>query len=58
MQVKDPLWPMRNMLDVSFAVTPGEARTVFLDTRDRILPNDRSLYLTIASAGADFGPGA
>ena len=56
--VKDPLWPTRNMLDVSFAVTPGEARTVFLDTRDRILPNDRSLYLTIASAGADFGPGA
>jgi hypothetical protein len=57
-QVKDPLWPMRNMLDVSFSVKPHEARTLWLDTRDRILPNDKSLYLTIASAGADFGPGA
>lgn len=25
---------------------------------DRILPNDKSLYLTIAGAGADFGPAA
>ena len=32
------------------AVKPSEARTVWLDTRDRILPN-RSLYLTIAGAG-------
>lgn len=52
-QVKDPTWPMRNLLDVSVSVRPGEARTVWLDTRDRILPN-KSLYLTIAGAGADF----
>jgi hypothetical protein len=52
-QVKDPTWPMRNLMDISVAVTPGQARTVWLDTRDRILPN-RSLYLTIAGAGADF----
>ena len=55
-QVKDPTWPMRNLLDVSIAVKPGEARTVWLDTRDRILPN-KSLYLTIAGAGADFDAG-
>ena len=37
-QVKDPLWPLRNMLDVSFSVKPGEPHTLWLDTRDRILP--------------------
>ena len=52
-QVKDPTWPMRNLMDVSVSVKPGEARTVWLDTRDRILPN-KSLYLTIAGAGPDF----
>jgi hypothetical protein len=57
-QVKDPLWPMRNMLDFSFSVKPGEPHTLWLDTRDRILPNGKSLYLTIAAAGADFDPAA
>ncbi|HEX7486669.1 MAG TPA: LamG-like jellyroll fold domain-containing protein [Vicinamibacterales bacterium] len=57
-QVKDPIWPLRNMLDVSISVKPGEAHTVWLDTRDRILPNGKPLYLTIAGAGADFGPAA
>ena len=52
-QIKDPIWPMRNLMDVSVSVKPGEARTVWLDTRDRILPN-KSLYLTIAGAGPDF----
>ena len=52
-QVKDPIWPGRNLIDVSVSVRPGQARTVWLDTRDRILPN-RSLYLTIAGAGQDF----
>jgi hypothetical protein len=53
-QVKDPLWPARNMLDVSVSVKPDEARTVWLDTRDRMLPAGHSLYLTIAGAGQDF----
>jgi hypothetical protein len=55
-QVKDPIWPLRNMLDVSVSVKPGEPHTIWLDTRDRILPNDKGLYLTIAGAGGDFGP--
>ena len=55
-QVKDPIWPLRNMMDVSLSVKPGEPHTIWLDTRDRILPNDRGLYLTIAGAGPDFGP--
>ncbi|MDA2927342.1 LamG domain-containing protein [Acidobacteria bacterium AH-259-G07] len=53
-QVKDPLWPDRNLLDFTFSVRPGEARTLWLDTRDRILPNGYPLYITLAGAGADF----
>ncbi len=52
-QVKDPLWPERNMLDVNVSVKPGEARTVWLDLRDRILPN-KSFYLTLAGGGQDL----
>ncbi|WP_263379398.1 LamG domain-containing protein [Granulicella paludicola] len=55
-RVKDPLWPMRDMLDFSFSVKPGEAHTLWLDLRDRILPPDASLYLTIASASPEFSP--
>ena len=54
-QVKDPLWPDRNMMDFTFSVKPGEAKTLWLDTRDRILPNGYPLYMTIAGAGGDFG---
>ncbi len=57
-QVMDPLWPMRRMFDFSFSVKPGEVHTLWLDLRDRILPNDKSLYLTIASAAPEFGPAA
>ncbi len=57
-QIKDPIWPMRDMLDFSFSVKPGEAHTLWLDTRDRLLPNGKSLYLTIASACAEFGSAA
>ncbi len=55
-QVKDPVWPLRNMMDVSFSVKPGEPHTIWLDTRDRILPNGKALYLTIAGAGCRFRP--
>ncbi len=56
-QIKDPIWPGRNMIDVSVSVKAGEARTVWLDLRDRILATE-SLYLTIAADSADFGPKA
>jgi len=55
-QVKDPLWPLRNMFDFTFSVKPGEARTIWLDLRDRLLPAGKGLYLTIAGAGNDFHP--
>ena len=54
-EIKDPLWPMRDMLDFNFSVKPGEPHTLWLDTRDRILPNLKSLYVTIASASPEFG---
>ena len=57
-QIKDPIWTMRNLMDFSFSVKPGEPHTLWLDTRDRILPNGKSLYITIASASAEFGPAA
>ncbi len=53
-QIKDPIWPARDLMDVSVSVKPGEARTLWLDTRDRILPADLPLYLTIAAAGGGF----
>ena len=56
-QVKDPLWPLRNMLDFTFSVTPGESRVLWLDLRDRILPDGKPLYLTLASAAPEFDAG-
>jgi hypothetical protein len=53
-RVKDPLWPMRDMLDFTFSVKPGEAKTLWLDLRDRLLPKGKGLYLAIVGAGADF----
>ncbi len=55
-QVKDPDWLYRDMLDFTFSVKPGEAKTLWLDLRDRILPVNRGFYITITGAGADFGP--
>ena len=55
LKIKDPIWPGRDMIDVSVSVRPGKPRTLWLDLRDRILTHD-SLYLSIASAAPDFGP--
>jgi hypothetical protein len=55
-QVKDPVWPLRNMFDFSFSIKPNEARTLWIDLRDRILPNNTPLYFTIAGSGTDFKP--
>lgn len=54
-RIKDPLTPERDLADVNVAVKPGEARTLWLDTRDRILPPDGSVYLTIATVAPGFG---
>ena len=57
-QVKDPLWPARDMLDFTFSVKPGEAKTLWLDLRDRILPAKKGFWLTIVGASADFNTAA
>jgi hypothetical protein len=53
-QVKDPLWPLRNLCDFTFSVKPDEAKTVWLDLRDRLLPAGRPLYVTVACASPAF----
>ena len=53
-RVKDPNWPLRDLLDFTFAVKPGEARTLWLDTRDRLLPAGKAIYFTVAAAGGGF----
>lgn len=50
-RVKDPLWPERDLLDVNVSIEPNRPYSLWLDTRDRILPNDGSLYFTLAGAG-------
>lgn len=55
-RIKDPIAPERDLMDINVSVKPGEARTLWLDTRDRILPADRPLYLTLASSHPQFGP--
>jgi len=52
-RVKDPLWPARDMIDVSVSVRPKQARTLWLDLRDRLLTDD-SLMIDIASAASGF----
>ncbi|MDI7776401.1 LamG domain-containing protein [Asticcacaulis sp. EMRT-3] len=53
-RLKDPTWPDRDLLDVNVSVKPGEARTLWLDTRDRLLPNGTNFYLTIAAGEGGF----
>ncbi len=53
-QVTDPLWLYRNMFDFTFSVKPGEAKTLWLDLRDRLLPAGRGFFISIAGAGGDF----
>lgn len=57
-RICDPIWPMRTMFDFSFSVKPGEAHTLWMDTRDRILPNGKCLYLTIAGSNPGLTPAA
>ncbi|MGN6364723.1 LamG-like jellyroll fold domain-containing protein [Asticcacaulis taihuensis] len=53
-RVKDPTWPDRDLLDINVSVKPGEARTLWLDTRDRLLPAGTNIYLTVAAAAGGF----
>ena len=54
-QIKDPLWYYRNLSHFIFSAKAGEAKTIWFDTRDRILPENKCLYLTIAFSDAEIG---
>lgn len=54
-QVKDPLWPLRDMMDFTFSAKPGQLIRLWLDLRDRILPPGKPLYLTVAASAPEFG---
>jgi hypothetical protein len=58
LQVKDPLWPNRDMLDFTFSVKPGEAKTLWLDLRDRLLPAKRGFWITLVSSSPEFNVAA
>jgi hypothetical protein len=53
-QIKDPLWYDRNLAHFSFTTDPNETKTVWFDLRDRILPANRCLYITIACSCSKF----
>lgn len=53
-RVKDPIWKLRDMADFSFSVKPGEKRNLYIDLRDRILPEGKPFYLTLASGSPAF----
>lgn len=53
-QVKDPLWYYRNLIHFTFQVD-GSGNRLWMDTRDRILPKDRCLYITVACGDSGFG---
>ncbi|MEI6946364.1 LamG-like jellyroll fold domain-containing protein [Paraflavisolibacter sp. H34] len=55
-RVKDPLWPLRDLADFSCSLRPNQPYTLWIDTRDRLLPGGRALYLTLAGAGGDLTP--
>jgi len=54
-QIKDPLWYHRNLAHFTFKKEAGHAKTVWFDLRDRCLPENKCLYITIASSDAAFG---
>lgn len=53
-QVKDPLWYYRNLAHFTFRSKPGMQR-LWLDTRDRVLPEGRCLYLTVSASDEEAG---
>ena len=55
-ELKDPLWYYRNLAHFNFTVLPHQPVTIWLDTRDRMLPQERCLYLTISCSDFAFSP--
>lgn len=47
-QIKDPLWYYRNLMQFTCKLQKNQGYNLWCDTRDRILPEDRCLYITLA----------
>jgi len=44
-QIRDPLWYHRNLTYFSFHCPAGESKKLWFDTRDRVLPEGKCLYV-------------
>ena len=53
-RVKDPLWPLRDLMDFTFSVKPGQPKMLWLDLRDRLLPTGKGLWIAVSAAGENF----
>ena len=47
-QIKDPLWLYRNMMNFTFSLRQGIEKVIWFDLRDRILPDGKALYASIS----------
>ncbi|GEM_PF-7005044 len=53
-RIHDPLWQSREMMNFTFRMRAGEPKKIWFDLRDRILPDNRILYITFTASAADF----
>ncbi|HWA24816.1 MAG TPA: LamG-like jellyroll fold domain-containing protein [Lacunisphaera sp.] len=52
--IKDPLWSLRELAGVTVGLRVGAPVTLWLDTRDRLLPKGRGLWISIEGRGAEI----
>ncbi|MFC2076058.1 LamG-like jellyroll fold domain-containing protein, partial [candidate division KSB1 bacterium] len=58
LSLKDPLYPVRDLIDVDVELTPGgdESPEITLDIRDLIVGSGTPLWMTVSSDDPGFGP--
>ena len=57
LQIKDPVYPGRNLADVQFRLSNSSPTDLVIDIPDTIVPVNAPLWLTFASDSKDFGSG-
>ena len=55
LQIKDPVYPERNLADVQFRLSNSNPTDLVIDIPDTIIPINAPLWLTFASDSKDFG---
>ena len=53
-EIKDPVWKYRDLAVFTMKVKAGEAKRLWLDLRDRILPANKAMCIVIAASAGDF----